>query len=181
MNSNVDNDTFSIDANGNMTITVKNEINLCNLRLIKTNDDSKKLEGAEFTLYSDKDCTKVIDKAITNSDGKINFDRIVVGDYYLKETKAPDGYRLLEDTIKVSLKPIDGTFKFLINDKEIQNDGNYTLAIENNLYTGTMTIVNERGNLLPATGSGTMIILVAAGCTFMATAIVLSKKRKSKK
>ena len=28
MNSNVDNDTFSIDANGNMTITVKNEINL---------------------------------------------------------------------------------------------------------------------------------------------------------
>ena len=52
------------------------------------------LDGAEFTLYSDKACTKVVAKR-TSYNGVLSFaglkDRTK---YYLKETKAPDGYRI---------------------------------------------------------------------------------------
>ena len=164
LNSTVEDGTFFIDENGDMTITVKNEINLCNLRLTKRNDNGKVLESAEFSLYSDKECTKEIEKGKTDKNGQLNFDRIVVGDFYLKETKAPDGYRLLKDPIKISLKNVNGKFTFFVNDKEIKDDDkNNSLTLENGLYTGNLTVINSRGSILPATGSPMTIVLTAAG------------------
>ena len=164
LNSTVEDGTFFIDENGDMTITVKNEINLCNLRLTKMNDNGKVLENAEFSLYSDKECTKEIEKGKTDKNGQLNFDRIVVGDFYLKETKAPDGYRLLKDPIKISLKNVNGKFTFFVNDKEIKDDDkNNSLTLENGLYTGNLTVINSRGSILPATGSPMTIVLTAAG------------------
>ena len=104
--------SFNVPFHGTMTITVKNEIDICNLRITKKNDNSKVLENAEFSLYSDKECTKEIEKGKTDKNGQLNFDRISVGDFYLKETKAPAGYRLLEDPIKISLKNVNGKFTF---------------------------------------------------------------------
>lgn len=103
-----------------MTITVKNEIDICNLRITKKNDNSKVLENAEFSLYSDMECTKEIEKGKTDKNGQLNFDRISVGDFYLKETKAPAGYRLLEDPIKISLKNVNGKFTFLLMTKRLR-------------------------------------------------------------
>ena len=164
LNSTVEDGTFFIDENGDMTITVKNEINLCNLRLTKMNDNGKVLENAEFSLYSDKECTKEIEKGKTDKNGQLNFDRISVGDFYLKETKAPAGYRLLEDPIKISLKNVNGKFTFFVNDKEIKDDDkNNSLTLENGLYTGNLTVINSRGSILPATGSPMTIVLTAAG------------------
>lgn len=60
MNSTESSGAFFIDENGDLTVTVKNEINLWNLRLVKKNDAGKTLEDAEFTLYRDKDCTDPI-------------------------------------------------------------------------------------------------------------------------
>ena len=164
LNSTVEDGAFFIDENGDMTITVKNEINLCNLRLTKRNDNGKVLESAEFSLYSDKECTKEIEKGKTDKNGQLNFDRIVVGDFYLKETKAPDGYRLLKDPIKISLKNVNGKFTFFVNDKEIkEDDKNNSLTLENGLYTGNLTVINSRGSILPATGSPMTIVLTGAG------------------
>ena len=149
---------------GTMTITVKNEIDICNLRITKKNDNSKVLENAEFSLYSDKECTKKIEKGKTDKNGQLNFDRISVGDFYLKETKAPDGYRLLKDPIKISLKNVNGKFTFFVNDKEIkEDDKNNSLTLENGLYTGNLTVINSRGSILPATGSHMTIVLTGAG------------------
>ena len=164
LNSTVEDGAFFIDENGDMTITVKNEINLCNLRLTKRNDNGKVLESAEFSLYSDKECTKEIEKGKTDKNGQLNFDRISVGDFYLKETKAPAGYRLLEDPIKISLKNVNGKFTFFVNDKEIkEDDKNNSLTLENGLYTGNLTVINSRGSILPATGSPMTIVLTGAG------------------
>lgn len=174
-----DDGTFVIDSNGDMTITAKNEINLCNLRIIKENDDGKALEGAEFTLYSDEDCTEEVDVQVSDKNGELTFERIVVGDYYLKETEAPKGYRKILDPIKISLKPVDGKFTFMINDKPIdENDENNTLTIENYLYTGTMTVINEKGSLLPSTGSSMTIMIIGAGCAVMTGVLVYNYKKK---
>ena len=164
MNGTVEDGTFNVPFHGTMTITVKNEIDICNLRITKKNDNSKVLENAEFSLYSDKECTKEIEKGKTDKNGQLNFDRISVGDFYLKETKAPAGYRLLEDPIKISLKNVNGKFTFFVNDKEIKDDDkNNSLTLENGLYTGNLTVINSRGSILPATGSPMTIVLTGAG------------------
>ena len=164
LNGTVEDGTFNVPFHGTMTITVKNEIDICNLRITKKNDNSKVLENAEFSLYSDKECTKEIEKGKTDKNGQLNFDRISVGDFYLKETKAPAGYRLLEDPIKISLKNVNGKFTFFVNDKEIKGDDkNNSLTLENGLYTGNLTVINSRGSILPATGSPMTIVLTAAG------------------
>ena len=164
LNGTVEDGTFNVPFHGTMTITVKNEIDICNLRITKKNDNSKVLENAEFSLYSDKECTKEIEKGKTDKNGQLNFDRISVGDFYLKETKAPAGYRLLEDPIKISLKNVNGKFTFFVNDKEIKDDDkNNSLTLENGLYTGNLTVINSRGSILPATGSPMTIVLTAAG------------------
>ena len=164
LNGTVEDGTFNVPFHGTMTITVKNEIDICNLRITKKNDNSKVLENAEFSLYSDKECKKEIEKGKTDKNGQLNFDRISVGDFYLKETKAPAGYRLLEDPIKISLKNVNGKFTFFVNDKEIkEDDKNNSLTLENGLYTGNLTVINSRGSILPATGSPMTIVLTAAG------------------
>ncbi len=164
LNGTVEDGTFNVPFHGTMTITVKNEIDICNLRITKKNDNSKVLENAEFSLYSDKECTKEIEKGKTDKNGQLNFDRISVGDFYLKETKAPDGYRLLKDPIKISLKNVNGKFTFFVNDKEIkEDDKNNSLTLENGLYTGNLTVINSRGSILPATGSPMTIVLTGAG------------------
>lgn len=177
LNGPIEDGSFLIDQNGDMTITVKNEINLWNLRLTKKNDDNKLLADAQFALYRDEQCSHEVSRGISDSDGKLNFDNIVIGDYYLKEIKAPDGYRLLKEVIKVSLKNIDGNYTFYINDQAVSGDQDNTLTIENDLYTGNLTIVNQRGSLLPATGSSLTIVLVSAGwglCLFG----LIDKRRK---
>jgi len=177
LNGTVEDGTFNVPFHGTMTITVKNEIDICNLRITKKNDNSKVLENAEFSLYSDKECTKEIEKGKTDKNGQLNFDRISVGDFYLKETKAPAGYRLLEDPIKISLKNVNGKFTFFVNDKEIkEDDKNNSLTLENGLYTGNLTVINSRGSILPATGSPMTIVLTGAGILCL---LILIKRGKN--
>ncbi len=179
MNGTENSGDFFIDENDDLTVTVKNEINLWNLRLVKKNDAGKTLEDAEFTLYRDKDCTDPIGKGTTDENGRVNFDRIVAGEYYLLETKAPAGYRKIEDPLKVSLRSEDGKFSFYINDEAVKTDDeNNSLTVENGLYTGSMTVINRRGSLLPGTGSSMMLIVTGAG---VCICLYIIKKKREKK
>lgn len=179
MNGTENSGAFFIDENGDLTVTVKNEINLWNLRLVKKNDAGKTLEDAEFTLYSDKDCTDPIGKGTTDKEGRVNFDRIVAGEYYLLETKAPAGYRKIEAPLKVSLRSEDGKFSFYINDEAVKTDDeNNSLTVENGLYTGSMTVINRRESLLPGTGSSMMPIVTGAG---ICICLYIIKKKREKK
>ena len=55
----------------------------------------KKLKDAEFTLYQDKECKKKITCSKTNENGEAKFEGLAVGEtYFIKETKAPQGYRI---------------------------------------------------------------------------------------
>lgn len=196
---------------------------------VKVNDQDPeiKLEGAKFRLYSDSSCTKeVYVKEAANGDGYtvINRDSVkgdeapakavemvsdengifnIVGldsqTYYLKETKAPAGYRLLKDPIKITVK---ATYNDENRENYVKGDGatNRTLQkleasahfkefytgkydeYENNLVTdvetGTLNIkvVNKVGSKLPATGSSMTLILVGVGGAMMATALIKRKK-----
>lgn len=199
---------------------------------IKVNDQTPevKLEGAKFRLYADKSCTEeVYVKKASAGDGYtvINSDSVVEGQkpdeavemvsdkngvfniigldsqtYYLKETKAPAGYRLLKDPVKIDIKATydednrvnyikgDGAtdktlqkleasahFKEFYTGEYSEYDNNLTTDVE----TGTLNIkvVNKVGSKLPATGSSMTVLLTAAGTGLMLTAFIKRRKKEA--
>lgn len=178
----VDRNIFDINDKGDMTISLSNKLKWFKLNLNKVNDLDKKLAGAEFTLYKDKDCTQEVARETTDDKGNLLFDKVEAGLYYLKETKVPAGYRKLTDPIKVEFKCIDGKHVFVVNDLVIDENNsneNYSMTVENGWYIGNMTVINERGAKLPATGSKGTVLLVGSGIALCL--IGLNKKRKNNK
>lgn len=97
------------DTNGDIKLTVGDDGNISaafdeklapfDLHINKINNHNKVLEGAEFTVYSDADCKTEVTKGKTDDNGDLTFkDLIPEKDYYLKETKAPQGYRIPVNT-----------------------------------------------------------------------------------
>ena len=70
----------------------------------KHDKDNKPLSGAEFTLYSDKECKNKIASATSDKKGIFEFKGLKDGTYYLKETKAPDGYQANEKVLEVKVE-----------------------------------------------------------------------------
>ena len=71
------------------------------LTIVKTDAlTGDKLKGAQFGLYSDKDCTKQVAKATTGKDGICSFDLTEEGTFYIKELKAPEDYYVKSEEVK---------------------------------------------------------------------------------
>ncbi|WP_053215663.1 SpaA isopeptide-forming pilin-related protein [Niallia circulans] len=65
---------------------------LANLKVVKIDASSQeKLQGAAFSLV-DKQSGITLKTAVTDDKGEILFDKLLFGDYVLKEDKAPEGY-----------------------------------------------------------------------------------------
>ncbi len=65
---------------------------------VDANDKEKLLSGAEFEVYKDG---KKVDTLRTDKTGKVISQKLEPGKYTLKETKAPQGYKLLKEEIEV--------------------------------------------------------------------------------
>lgn len=170
--------------------TFGDKVNPFNLKITKTNEHGKVLKGAEFTLYSDKDCTKVVDTQVSDENGVLSFkDLKVETTYYFKETKAPKGYRIPVDengnayvhSVYVKSVPQNNTFDFTV-DNAMYNTSNTTGTVH---LEGTkkdrvvaVSITNKTTQLLPETGSNGTIILLGLGCAIIAFALYKSKKDK---
>lgn len=156
----------------------------------KENTAETPLGGAQFELYTDKECTSenqiklvriddntwriataddeaadLTNTITTPSTGKVQIKGLASGTYYLKETVAPDGYHKLTAPIKVEIIPeYDETTGKLTS---------YAVEYTYNGETGTDTsstkndspevkVENKDGTILPDTGGmGTVIFTVA--------------------
>ena len=158
-----------------------------NKATIQANEKGLVLEDAEFTLYSDKKCTKEVAKLKTDEKGVVTFADLKVGQkYYLKETKAPQGYRIPVDgngnpyfyEVEVTSNPVNDEFKIFLNGREVDSsDGIFTLTGTKADRIVSMTVINMTGKKLPETGSNQMLFFIFAA--FVAGIItVMMKKRK---
>lgn len=150
------------------------------------------LPGAEFVLYKKSGVTKSYltangnkltgwtteensaTKFTSNNNGNISISGLDAGEYYLKETKAPDGYNKLTDDIKVVL-----TEEY----NESTNVGTASFAYSNVTKEDKVEVENNAGTTLPSTGGmGTTVFYVVGG-GLMAVAVVLlvTKKRMENK
>ena len=59
----------------------------------------------EFTLYAEKTCENVVMRGETGTDGVLELRNLEVGKrYYMKETKAPEGYRIPVDLFEMCIR-----------------------------------------------------------------------------
>lgn len=151
--------------------------------VVKTDEDDKVLDGAQFKLYDAKTggneiaLVKVSDGVyrlakdgetgvgyITTVDGQLEIKGFDANtNYYLEETKAPDGYHKLSERVEIAVK-----------------EANLEASVSNGVYqSGGVHVVNKAGSLLPTTGGmGTTIFYVAGGAIVVAAAATLVYRKR---
>ncbi|OLR24853.1 hypothetical protein BLD50_15240 [Bacillus cereus] len=77
---------------------------------------NNKLSGAEFTIYDEQG--KEVVKGKTNEQGIAKFEKLPAGAYTYKETFAPDGYLINEETFSFEIKADGEIIKHTVQDKK---------------------------------------------------------------
>lgn len=184
--------TQGVEDSGDGYATFADMVNPFDLKITKTNEKGKILKGAEFTLYSDKDCTKVVDTQVSDENGVLSFkDLKVETTYYFKETKAPKGYRIPVDengkayvhSVYVTATPQTNTFEFTVDGTKYDTSnttGTVHLEGTKKDRVVAVSITNKTTQLLPETGSNGTIILLGLGCAIITFALYRSTKEKNK-
>lgn len=144
------------------------------------------LKGAQFSLYTEESCDHAIKfkktgdvyrydetGAITVLEspegGIFTVEGLKAGDYWLKETKAPDGYNKLKDPIKVTITQLDN------GNKQISIGAGGTYGNDK------VKVQNNTGSLLPSTGGmGTTLIYLVGAALVLGSGIVLATKKNAK-
>lgn len=180
--------TFTIQSNGCALLQVEDILQPYSLVLHKINEKGKVLEGAEFTLYSDAGCTQAIETKATNSDGSLTFSGLIVGTkYYLKETKAPQGYRIPVDSngkvavyeIYTNSDPTNNVFEYFLNGtKHTEINGDYAITGTKADRIVNIKVVNYTGVKMPDTGTQSSLLLFAFGMGCMIAALFSKKRMK---
>lgn len=125
------------------------------------------LEGAQFALYKEtaKGCTAAQalsqepyrEVGVTDEHGILDFTGLDAGTYYLKEVKAPSGYSLLMNPIKVEIIPSSTTGE---HGEEVINDGSFTVEVNDTAISAGSTQGVSR--ILTTAGQERTIVVAAA-------------------
>ena len=162
--------TYSNDAYGTGT-TIKTASALIytyGIQIYKYDyDDNSPLSGAVFEVYNDKNLTDLIGTITTDETGIGRFAGVPFSSIYLKEVKAPTGYKLMRDIITISeLAPTA-----IEDEVEIEVPYGYRMAY----------IPNEKMGILPVTGGIGTVIYTIIGLITIAGSISFISIYKSKK
>ena len=129
--------------------SVEEEVILTECSFMKTDESGSPLAGAEFTLYDDADCITALDMQVSDAKGRVSFDNLLNKHvYYVKETKACNGY-MLDDTVYVMSQNDSGVW--------------YLYARGDTGKEPVTAIVNYTAPIMPNTGSDERLILVMFG------------------
>lgn len=176
--------TSVVGADGKTAPTFENTTKGVDIQFTKVGDSGNGLNGVEFKIYTDADCTQqyttngvgdaigdngtVTSAKVNDADGVVKVEKMaysttVETKYYFKETKTLSGYQLLADPVVVT----------------IATDGTYTVSY-NGITLADKKVTNNMQPELPIAGGVgvTMFYVLGALAVVIAgTAFVLYKKR----
>lgn len=134
------------------------------VRKVDYYDHKSILKEAEFTLYSDAECTEAIKTEKTDpKDGVASFDGLLYQTVYVKETKAPAGYQLSDEIMKVT-----------IDDTWVKGDDHLrTIVYADRPLPGGVVSTGDHTNI--------WLLSIVAGITGAALIFVAYKRRKANK
>lgn len=184
--------------------TPKDEVIVFTYELDATKVDGKNnqttLSGAEFKLKNSAEKWAIVnDNKITgwadtetggttltsDSNGFFKVIGLDAGTYYLKETKAPVGYNLLEDEIALTIEAtLSETSNYSGNPAQALTGLTITVGTERqdgSVESGIVstTVVNNAGTVLPSTGGiGTTLFYVIGGVLVLAAIVLLVTRRR---
>lgn len=153
-------------------------------------EDNKKLAGAKFKLYNESTDSEdnlikvsgsngnyVVDPASSTTEFvsvesierkgyNLHVNGLAAGTYYLVETKAPEGYNKLTDSIKVTITKAGDTNWTVKKNDTAENDK-------------IIDVENSTGSILPSTGGmGTIAFTVVAALLVLGVAVSFIRDRK---
>ncbi|MGH0943439.1 SpaA isopeptide-forming pilin-related protein [Bacillus mycoides] len=144
---------FSIKENGKkIELIAKNTKAKGTIEITKVDvaDGNNKLPGAEFTIYDEQG--KEVVKSKTNEQGIAKFEKLPAGKYTYKETLAPAGYVINEETFSFEIKQEGEIIKHIVKDKKVEGSLEITkvdVADGNNKLPGAeFEIYDEQGALV---------------------------------
>lgn len=109
--------TASTYENGNGNIEDTYTKNKTKIVLIKQNEETEeKIQGVEFQLL-DENKNVIYTNLQTDNKGRIEIENLIPGKYYIKETKAANGYEIYEELIEVEIK-LNEEVSVTINNKK---------------------------------------------------------------
>ena len=94
------------------------------VELFKISSDEKPLQGAVFRLYRLVNGKEVLEKRdglsefVTDADGEIRIDNLLMGEYIFEEIEAPKGYRIKEKKTLFQINQSSTTHVRIVNYKE---------------------------------------------------------------
>ena len=171
----------------------------------KINNANETLANAKFHLFTDEACTqevktKLVDgqyvvthdatataaDIVSDNSGNFTISGVDQGTYYLKETEAPTGYKVLESPLKVTITPTfteernaytsgDGATEKTLKSLSATVVGSYqNLDTDADAGNIAFSVINKKGTALPVTG-GVVGVTIMLG----AGAAIVAKKRKN--
>ena len=168
-------------------------------------DNTKKLEGAEFKLHNADNKWAIVDSnskvtgwadteeggstLTSDAEGLFKVIGLDNGTYYLKETKAPTGYNLLSKEITVVITATttngqtwtDGVASSALTNLAVTADGTAGTGDTSTGIAG-ITVANNKGSTLPETGGmGTTIFYVVGAILVLGAGILLITRRRMNK
>lgn len=141
------------------------------------------LEGATFTLEGDAADFET-KELTTDKNGKIDFGYLPEGNYTLTETKAPSGFKTINNSYTFSVETMDASKKefstYKVSGEDVEDV--VTIDLTKNDSVAKITVIDPLADTLPGTGGigtyvftfGGLAIVLLAGVLF----IIYMKKRK---
>lgn len=180
---------FSVESDGTALLSVEDTLSPYKLKITKVNEKGTTLEDAEFTIYEDKECKHELDKIVTDKTGIATTNPLAVEKlYYIKETKAPQGYRIPQDAqgkdyvYEIYTKINDQKqYEYYVNGQvHTENSGDFAIEGTANERIVNLKVENQTTLQMPNTGTHTTLLIVLLGVSCMTVALIRQTKRGKK-